>query len=292
MAAASMEKPIAQTHDRLPGAARLIVVPDDFPSIMADSNAIARLKRVPGVTVKVFPSPPSSEAELASRIASAHTVIFSHSSLSASPATLARSSSLRHVILTGSSHEEVQHSRIVIPGVKVTVATSPVADSVAEHALSLMLALAHKVPELDQRVRAGEWPRGLITQLSGKVLGIVGSSGAATKLGRLAAGIGMNVIQWRHADDSGAGGASLVLSLEDLLSRSDVVSVHSRIAVSGPQAIGARHFAQMKPSAFLVAADSSGLVDERALVVALTTQVIAGADSRIKRWSGTVLAIS
>jgi D-3-phosphoglycerate dehydrogenase len=140
-----------------------------------------------------------------------------------------------------------------------------------------MLALARKVPELDQRVRAGEWPRGLVTQLADKTLGIVGTSRAGRKVAHLAASLGMNVITWSPAAPPGEVSGGQRVDLEQLLRSADVVSVHVRLSEASGKLLGAQHFALMKPTALFIHTERAGLVDEVALAQALASQTIAGA---------------
>ncbi len=254
-----------------------VVIPDDFPSVIADSAALTRLKMLPDTSVKVHVSQPSGESGLASRIVKANTVLISRSVSLLTPAVVASAHNLQHVILLGATSEETDPRLAAIHHVRFTYASSGPNDSVAEHTLALMLALAHKVPELDQRVRSGEWPRGLITQLSGKTLGIVGTGRSGGRLAHLARGIGMGVVVCQQPEPSGQGAEKNKSELAELLAAADVVSMHAHVAGSPTGLFSARHFAMMKASALFVSAERHGLVDERALASALTTQVISGA---------------
>ena len=82
------------------------------------------------------------------------------------------------------------------PQIKGTNTPGFAAPAVAEHTLALMLAASRQITQLDKQVKNGGWPRGLVQQLFGKTLGIVGLGAIGGHLARLAKGIGMKVITW------------------------------------------------------------------------------------------------
>ena len=265
------------THDHSTAnraAGRLLVIPDDDPPVMSDSAALLRLKMSPGVRVEVHTGRPGGEADLARRIARSDAVIGVRSATQFTRAVLSRAPGLRLLVIMGEPAENVDLEYAGQRQITVLGTPGTGADSTAEHSIALMLALARKIPELDQRVRAGEWPRGLVEQLGGKVLGIIGTSPAGRKVARLAMGIGMNVVTW--SPDAHASEAQPV-ELDRLLQTADVISVHARLTEAAGKLIGAEHFAHMKPTALFIHTERAGLVDEGALAHALSSQQIAGA---------------
>jgi len=155
----------------------------------------------------------------------------------------------------------------------VTVSNTPGvnAAAVAEHALALMLAVAHRAPMLDRAVRAGQWPRELPAQLLGKVLGVFGLGATGSRMVTLGNGIGMNVLAWSARGDSeraqewGARPASK----EEILVEADVVSLHLRLSPETRGFLGPRELALMKPHAILVNTARAALVDRSALLEVL-----------------------
>ena len=257
----------------------LVVIPDDEPPVMSDSPALLRLRSAPGIDVEVMTSRPADETELARRIAGAHTAIslretsrFTHDVLMSSP-------ELKHVAVWGTSTDNVDLDAARRLGIAVTNTPGTATDAVAEHSLALVLALAKKVPQLDVRVRAGGWPRGMLTQVAGKTIGIVGTGAIGSRMAELARGIGMRVIAWTPHPDEGRAlelGVQYV-DLETLLREADVVTVHLRLSKETRGLIGANELALMKPTALLVNTARGPLVDQAALVEALRSQAIAGA---------------
>ena len=157
------------------------------------------------------------------------------------------------------------------------------AQAVAEHALGLMLSLARRIPEAHSYVKDGHWQnplepylglRGI--ELAGRTLGIVGFGAVGRRLAAIADGIGMSCIAHDPYVSPPVEGARLV-ELDDLLAESDFVSVHAPITEGTRGMIDGHRLGQMKPTSYLVSLSDAAIVDERALVRALSERRIAGA---------------
>lgn len=257
----------------------LIAIPDDDPPVISQSRALQRLQSSAGVEVKTWNSKPSNEAELLRRIVAAHTVVNIRSSTQFTKDVLESSQSLKHIAIWGAGTDNVDLFTARRLGIGVTYTPNTATVSVAEHALTLALALAHRIPELNSRVREGEWPRGLLIQLAGKTMGVVGTGAVGSRMIRIAQGIGMKVHAWTlHPTDERASLLGIrYVDLETLLKESDVVSLHLRLSNQTRGMIGAREFDLMKPSALFINTSRGALVDEDALYDALLAGTIAGA---------------
>ncbi|MBI3865066.1 MAG: 3-phosphoglycerate dehydrogenase [Planctomycetia bacterium] len=152
----------------------------------------------------------------------------------------------------------------------------------ASTALLFMLALSKRLFEQDRVTRAGRWDKQadvLGDEILGRTLGIIGLGHSGRELVRLVAPFSMKVLGYSpHADatEARALGVELV-SLEELLRRSDIVSIHARPRPENRRMIGAAQFALMKPAAYFVNIARGELVDEAALVEVLKNRRIAGA---------------
>jgi phosphoglycerate dehydrogenase-like enzyme len=136
-----------------------------------------------------------------------------------------------------------------------------------------MFAVARQTVNIDRAVRAGEWPRGMVQQLHGKTLGVIGTGAIGRAVARIGAGIGMHVIAWSFNQ---RGDYSWV-PFDDLFRGADVVSVHVRQSPDTLGMIRAEHFALMKPSAIFINTARGRIVEEKDLVEALRSGRIAGA---------------
>jgi len=165
--------------------------------------------------------------------------------------------------------------------IPVLISASANYESVAEHALGLMLALAKDIPRLDQRIREGHWDktsyRGV--ELFKKTLGLVGFGRIGRRVQELVAPLQMKVLVYDPFVDSPRipPGVVRVEKLEDLLSSADIVSLHCPLIPQTRNLIGQRELGMMKKSAWLINTARGEVVDEEALVAALQAGVIAGA---------------
>lgn len=168
-------------------------------------------------------------------------------------------------------------------GVTVTNTPDVLTEATAEMTWALILAVTRRVAEGDRLVRKGAWKGWALDfmlgmELRGKQLGIVGMGRIGSAVASRAPAFGMTVAYHDpgRADESpGAGIAGA--SLPDLLSTSDVVSLHVPLTASTRHLIDGRCFARMKRSAYLVNTSRGPVVDEEALAWALRERLIAGA---------------
>ncbi len=148
-------------------------------------------------------------------------------------------------------------------------------DATADTAFALLLAAARRVAEGDRYIRGGNWrPESrwspdffLGKDVSGSTLGIVGLGAIGQAVSRRAVGFGMNVLGWTPSGRNVPGVDKV--SLEELLLRSDFVSVHLALTPETRNLLDAARIATMKPGAVLVNTARGGIVDESALAAAL-----------------------
>jgi phosphoglycerate dehydrogenase-like enzyme len=225
--------------------------------------------------VDYYDTLPGTEERLIERIASADVVINIRSSTRFTENIFRHSPALRLLSLWGTGTDNVDLHAAAHHGVTVTNTPGVSAFSIAEHALALMLAVARRIPRVDSEVRQGRWPRGQAVQLHGRTLGIIGLGAVGRQLAHLAVGIGMHVIAWTIHPDPSLG--FQLVTLDELLSSSDVVSVHLRLSEQTRGFIGKGELEKMKASAILVNTARGAIVDEQALIQALTSGRIAAA---------------
>ena len=151
----------------------MIVIPDDFPSVFEGSPAHERAKKLADVTV-FSERGADAEQELIRRIGRAEVAINIRAHARFSEAVFAACPALKMVCVWGTGTDNIDLNAAGMRGVTVCNTPGVNAFAVAEHALSLMLAVARKTPTLDAEMRKGKWPRELHTQLVGKTLGVFG----------------------------------------------------------------------------------------------------------------------
>ena len=140
--------------------------------------------------------------------------------------------------------------------------------SVAEHALALMLASARQLAAMDRALRAGRWETLNSIELAGRTLGVIGTGGIGKAMIRLGAGIGMRVLAWNRSGVP-AGLPCEAVALETLLASADVVSLHLVLNDQTRGFLDARRLQLMKPGAIFINTARGAIVDEAALVAAL-----------------------
>ncbi|MBC7174289.1 MAG: phosphoglycerate dehydrogenase, partial [Polyangiaceae bacterium] len=165
----------------------------------------------------------------------------------------------------------------------IVVMNTPTGNAVttAEHALTLLMSLARKIPEADATTKTGKWEKSKFQgrEISGKTLGVIGLGNIGRIAANRAQGLTMKVIgvdPFLTAEKAASLGIELV-TLDELLRRSDFITIHTPLTPDTKHLINDEAFAKMKPSALLVNAARGGIVDEDALVRAIKEKKIAGA---------------
>jgi D-3-phosphoglycerate dehydrogenase len=163
----------------------------------------------------------------------------------------------------------------------VTICNTPGVNAfaVAEHALTLMLAVGRRITTIDAEMRKNKWPRELPAQMLGKTLGVFGMGAIGARMATLGKAIGMNVLGWSATGDPArirAAGATPA-SKDEILERADVISLHVRLSPETRGFLGRKELAQMKRTAILVNTGRGALVDREALLAALSERKILGA---------------
>jgi len=186
---------------------------------------------------------------------------------------------LKVIAKHGAGVDNIDMAAATERGIVVTSAPGANSDAVADLTIGLFLALARQIPFADSSVKAGEWPRIIGTQFNKKTLGIIGVGQIGKKVARRVMGFDMEVLVYDVVEDSEFAektGARYV-PLDDVLVKSDFISLHVPLTDRTRHLIGARELGLMKPSAFIVNVARGGVVDEDALLEALNQKQISGA---------------
>ncbi|MEO6366250.1 MAG: phosphoglycerate dehydrogenase [Luteimonas sp.] len=151
----------------------------------------------------------------------------------------------------------------------------------AEHAISLLFALARHIPRADAGMKAGEWPKAGLTgfELEGKKLGVIGLGRIGSTVARKAQGIGMEVAAFDpFLPASAAGKGSVPLKpLDELLAKADIITLHIPRTKETTNLLSEEKMRLMKKGSYVINAARGGLVDEDALLRLLDEGHLAGA---------------
>jgi phosphoglycerate dehydrogenase-like enzyme len=185
---------------------------------------------------------------------------------------------LRLLVTTGMRNASIDVRAATERGITVC-GTSGLPYPTAELTWGLVFALFRRIPAEDRATRDGRWQTTLGLGLNGKTLGVIGLGTLGSRVARYGRAFEMEVLAWSQnltPERAAEVGATLV-GKDELLARSDVVSIHLVLGDRTRGLIGARELGLMKRTAYLVNTSRGPIVDEAALVRALQDGTIAGA---------------
>jgi phosphoglycerate dehydrogenase-like enzyme len=249
---------------------------DDYQGValrMADWKSLPA-----GTDVVVFPDHLADENALAKRLADFDIVMAMRERTPFTRSLLERLPKLRLLITAGMRNASIDMKAAAERGV-VVCGTSGLPYPTAELAWGLILGLMRRIPAEDRATREGHWQTTLGLGLNGKTLGVLGLGTLGSRVARVGRAFEMTVLGWSQnltAARAEEVGASLVAK-DELLARSDIVSIHLVLSERTRGLLGARELGLMKRSAYLVNTSRGPIVDEAALVRALREGTIAGA---------------
>lgn len=249
--------------------------------LVADSIALdglAPLASDPRFTVVVKPG--LSGDDLANAIADADAVLV-RSATKITRASLAKADRLKAIGRAGVGVDTIDVDAASERGIPVLTAPAGNTIAAAELTMALLLAVARKVPAADRSMKAGEWDRKSFNgiELYGKTLGLVGAGRIGGQVAKRARAFGMQVMVYDpYLTPERAMELDVRLApLAEVISQADVLSVHVPLTEATANLIGAAQLATMKKGALLLNVARGGVVNEKALLDALTAGHLAGA---------------
>ncbi|CAB1218988.1 2-hydroxyacid dehydrogenase [Acinetobacter bouvetii] len=228
--------------------------------------------------LELFPT--TTPAQLLERVQHADVVISNKVVVDA--ATLQQCKALKLILISATGTNNIDLVQAREQGVVVCNCQGYGTAAVAQHTLSLMLALATSLLKYDRAVKQGQWNKASqfclldfpIIELSGKTLGIIGYGELGQAVAKLAQAFGMKILV--GSLPKRPGDATRV-PFAELLPQVDFLSLHCPLSDDTRDLIDAQAFDAMKPSAFLINCARGGIVNETALAEALIQGKIAGA---------------
>jgi D-3-phosphoglycerate dehydrogenase len=221
-----------------------------------------------------------SPAELAAKIPSYHGLIV-RSGSRVTAEVIAAAANLRVIGRAGIGVDNIDVEAATKKG--VVVMNTPAGNNVttAEHAISMMLALARCIPQATASMKSGKWEKGRFVgaEVFNKTLGIVGIGNIGSLVADRARGLRMRVIAYDPfitAEAAQRLGVELV-SLDEVYARADFISIHTPLTPDTRGLVNAAAFAKMKPGVRIVNCARGGIVDEEALAQAIRERTVAGA---------------
>jgi D-3-phosphoglycerate dehydrogenase len=195
------------------------------------------------------------------------------------PRVIAAQPQLRVIARAGVGYDAVDVQAATEHGVAVTITPNTNHDAVAEHTFALILALAKSIIPQHLGTLAGKWPRKATLPLRGRALGIAGLGRIGKAMAIRGHCFGMPLLAYEPYPDREfvSKYAVRLVGFDELLARSDYLSLHMPLTPESRQIVNRDSLAKMKPTAFLINTARGALVNEADLVEALKSQRIAGA---------------
>jgi len=193
-------------------------------------------------------------------------------------ARLASLPNLKLLVTTGMGNAAIDMDAAAALDI-VVCGTAGLTTPTVELTWGLIIGLARHIAEEDRQVREGGWQHSIGPELSGRTLGLVGFGRLGRRVAAVAQAFEMNVMAWsQNLDADAARGAGVEpVERDALFSRADVLSIHTRLSDRTRGLVGERELGLMKTSALLVNTSRGPIVDEKALLTALTDGTIGGA---------------
>jgi D-3-phosphoglycerate dehydrogenase len=238
-----------------------------FERLQKPGDPKVRINRNPDITPDQYPK----------LLDSAEIAVVDHTAL---PTEIAKQcKGLKHVVFLGTGARSYMNpEELGQLGIEVHLIKGYGDTAVAECAIALMWEAARGLARMDRGIRAGNWLRDDAMQLTGKTLGLIGFGGIASEVARIALGSGMRVVAWNRSPKKHP--KVEFVELDELLTESDVVSIHLLLNDETRGLVSRACIEAMKPGVILVNTARGAIVDEEAMIEALNSGQIrhAGLD--------------
>jgi len=192
---------------------------------------------------------------------------------------LARLPNLKLLITTGMRNLAIDMEAARSHGIDVC-GTAMLPYPAAEHAVALIMDLTKRISAENRVMHEGGWQAVVAEGLNGKTLGVLGLGNLGARVARFGLAMEMNVVAWSEnlTDERCAEVGDVVrVSKDDLFRRSDILSIHTLLSDRTQGIVGAAELGLMKPTAYIVNTSRGPIIDEAAMVAALSDGTIRGA---------------
>jgi phosphoglycerate dehydrogenase-like enzyme len=250
---------------------------DDYQQVALELADWASLGA--GVAVESFPDYVADREDLARRLAPFDVVVAMRERTAFDRALIERLPALRLLVTTGLRNASIDVAAATERGI-VVCGTRGHPGAAAELTWALILALARHVPREAQAMRDGGWQTTVGRGLHGATLGVIGMGKVGAQVASVGRAFGMDVVAWSRSltpERAQEAGVRRAASVDELLPQVDVLTLHVVLNADTRGMIGATELARMKPDALLVNTARGPIVDESALIAALSSGRIAGA---------------
>lgn len=253
-----------------------IAVLDDYQQVTSSFADLSVLHNQADITV--FHDHIADQAALVERLLPFQIVCVMRERTPLNREILSKLSNLKLIVSTGFRNASIDLKAAEELGIEVRN-TGYVWSGAPELTWALLMAIARHIPKENSNFRAGNWQTTIGVDLKGKTIGIIGLGNIGINIAAYAKAFGMKVVAWSEnltEEKCRAEGVQLVTK-EELFRESDFITVHLVLSDRSRGVINKESIELMKPTAYLINTSRGPLIDEQALIDALTAKRIAGA---------------
>ena len=253
-----------------------VAILDDYQNV---SHEFVDLKKLSGkYEFKIFSEPFEDEADAIEQLADFEALLIMRERTPITKNLIDNLNDLKYIITSGSRNKAIdlaaaKKRRVVVCGTEIDFAGT------TELTWGLILGLARNFKEEIDNMYQGYWQSTIGLELKGKILGLVGLGRVGTQVAKIGKAFGMEVMAWSenlNLDTCKELGV-LPCSKEDLLQNSDFISIHVQGGERYKDLIKLKELDMMKKTSFLINTSRGSIINEDDLIIALSTNVIAGA---------------
>jgi phosphoglycerate dehydrogenase-like enzyme len=253
-----------------------VAILDDYQNV---SHEFVDLKKLSGkYEFKVFSEPFIDEAEAIEQLANFEALLIMRERTPITKNVIDNLNDLKYIITSGSRNKAIdlvaaKKRKIIVCGTEIGFAGT------TELTWGLILGLARNFKEEIDNMYQGYWQSTIGYELKGKILGLVGLGRVGSQVAKIGKAFGMEIMAWSENLNLDTCKELNVLpcSKEDLLQNSDVLSIHVQGGERYNELIKLKELDMMKKTAFLINTSRGNIINEDDLIIALSTNVIAGA---------------
>lgn len=221
---------------------------------------------------------PLTEAELLPLLPNVDAVLASMDKFTERVLTSPEAAALKMISRWGVGYDAIDIPCATRNGIVVAYCPGVLNEAVADYAFSLLCAVTRRIHEGHMQMRGGEWKSLWGHDIHGKTLGILGCGRIGLALARRASGFNMRILAHDICANPEAEKLCVqFVSLDELLAQSDFLSLHAALTPENKGLIGEAQLRRMKPTSYIINTARAALIDETALVKAVTANWIAGA---------------
>ena len=253
-----------------------VAILDDYQNV---SQQFVNLEKLSGkYEFKIFSEPFIDEADILEQLADFEALLIMRERTPMTKNIIDNLSKLKFIITSGTKNkaidlEAAKKRKIIVSGTEINIHSTP------ELTWALILGLARNLKEEIDNMYQGYWQTTVGVELKGKILGLIGLGRVGSQVAKIGKAFGMQVMAWSENLDLDKCKELDVLpsSKEDLITNSDFLSIHVQGGERYKDCITIKELDKMKKSAFLINTSRGPIVNEDDLIIALSTNEIAGA---------------